>query len=281
MTARAFFAGGNNYVAEDPSKTLAWYMKNDSSNPIAEQLLQIIANVIAIDTMNETVLYVDSSNKVESSQGNPTEVALLMLVHDLGLDYDKIRKTTKGRSDQGKLGEYLALGKQFEFTSARKMMSWAIPLDSGGYRVFCKGAQEVVTNRSTKYVDENGNALDMTPEMRERFGAIGLSYARRGMRCLGLAYRDIPEGFDLDETNPDVKNSDGSDAFVAETDMVAVGLAGIEDPLRAEVPNAISRCYEAGIDVRLVTGDNRNTAVSIAYQAGILRDFHFLLSAGA
>jgi Ca2+ transporting ATPase len=50
---------------------------------------------------------------------------------------------------------------------------------------------------------------------------------------------------------------------------------GIEDPLRPEVPGAIEKCYEAGIDVRMVTGDAPNTAVSIAYQAGILKDFHF------
>jgi Ca2+ transporting ATPase len=56
---------------------------------------------------------------------------------------------------------------------------------------------------------------------------------------------------------------------------VGVTLVGIEDPIRAEVPEAIRKCYEAGIDVRLVTGDNPNTAVSIAYQAGILKPFHF------
>jgi P-type Ca2+ transporter type 2B len=58
--------------------------------------------------------------------------------------------------------------------------------------------------------------------------------------------------------------------------MTAIALVGIEDPLRKEVPGAIEKCYTAGIDVRLVTGDNANTAVSIAYQAGILRDIHFI-----
>jgi Ca2+ transporting ATPase len=57
--------------------------------------------------------------------------------------------------------------------------------------------------------------------------------------------------------------------------MNCIALVGIEDPLRPEVPSAIEKCYTAGIDVRMVTGDNPNTAVSIAYQAGILRDFHF------
>jgi P-type Ca2+ transporter type 2B len=274
MTARAFCTGETNFVADDPSRTLAEHMKQHAS-PIPPELVDIICTAIAIDTMDETVLYIDSNNKVESSQGNPTEVALLVLVHDFGIDYDKIRKSTKGRSDQGKLGEYLALGKQLEFTSARKMMSWAVPLDGGGYRVYCKGAQEAILGRSQKYLDNSGKEKEATAEDLERFASVALAYSRRGMRCLALAYRDLPEGFDVEALHPETKNSDGTFAFIAETDLVAVGLVGIEDPLRAEVPNAIKRCYEAGIDVRLVTGDNPNTAVSIAYQAGILRDSHF------
>ena len=277
MTARAFFAGLLNYLVDDPSVSLADHMKNHKEYPMSAELMDIICKTIAIDTMNETVLYYDSDNKkLESSSGNPTEVALLYLVHELGRDYEQIRNTTKGRSDQGKLGNFLAMGKQYEFSSARKMMSWAVPLDNGGYRVYCKGAQEAIMSRSVKYIDQNGKEADMSEDDREKFSSAAFSYARRGMRCLGLAYRDLPEGSDLDALHPTIKNSDSTDAFVAETDLILVGLAGIEDPLRPEVPNAIKRCYEAGIDVRLVTGDNPNTAVSIAYQAGILRDEHFL-----
>jgi Ca2+ transporting ATPase len=95
------------------------------------------------------------------------------------------------------------------------------------------------------------------------------------MRCLGLAYRDLPADFDWEATSASVMNSDGTPALLAETEMTALALVGIEDPLRHEVPGAIEKCYAAGIDVRMVTGDNPNTAVSIAYQAGIIRDFHF------
>jgi len=272
MTARAFYVGHINFAPSNPSETLA---DNIRSQRGSQQMIDVLCRVIAIDTMNESVLYVDSNNKVEGSQGNPTEVALLTLVHEFGVDYEKIRKATKGRSDHGKLGEFLATGKQFEFTSSRKMMSWAVPLDTGGYRVYCKGAQEAILARSQKYVNEAGNEVELTQEDRDKFAGAAFSYARRGMRCLGLAYKDLPEGCNLDAVSNTIMNSDGTAAFVAETDLVGVGLVGIEDPLRPEVPGAIKRCYEAGIDVRLVTGDNPNTAVSIAYQAGILRDSHF------
>jgi Ca2+ transporting ATPase len=227
--------------------------------------------------MDESVLhFTDASHTtIEKGSGNPTEVALLQLVHHLGRDYSEIRDATKGRSTKGTLAEHLGQGKQIEFSSARKLMSWAIPLESGGYRLFCKGAAEVILARCSKYVASDGSDRAMDEDVSEQFKEVSLAYARRGMRCLSLAYRDLPEGFDVDSDHDTVTNSDGTPAKAAETEMSAIVLVGIEDPLRHEVPPAIEKCYQAGIDVRLVTGDNPNTAVSIAYQAGILRDFHF------
>mmetsp|Transcript_839 Transcript_839/g.1169 ORF Transcript_839/g.1169 Transcript_839/m.1169 type:complete len:1176 (-) Transcript_839:130-3657(-) len=272
MTARALLVALKNYMCEDPGVKLGDYVKLEGASP---ELLDLLANLVSIDTMNETVLYLDSEGAVEGTNGNPTEAALLMLVHDLGNDYAKIRNTTRGRSDQGKLADYLSEGKVYDFTSARKMMSYAVPREEGGYRLYCKGAQEVLLSRCTSVLMEDMSTKSLTEEDEEIMKTNALNYARRGMRCLGLAYRDLPEGFDMEQLSDTTKNSDGTDAFVAETELVAVGLVGIEDPLRSEVPQAIQKCYEAGIDVRLVTGDNPNTAVSIAYQAGILRDEHF------
>jgi P-type Ca2+ transporter type 2B len=262
MTARALYSGGSNYVVDDPAVSLGDYLKSRC------QETDIICQCIAINTMNETVVTENSSS------GNPTEVALLHVVQDLDISYEEIRNTTKGRSDKGALGEFLAQGHHYEFSSARKMMSWAVPRVDGGYRLYCKGASEVVLGRCDKFVvgtqcqelSENDAALAQE---------VAAAYARRGMRCLALAYRDLPEGSDLQAKSSTVMNSDGSPAFLSELSMNLIALVGIEDPLRKEVPGAIAKCYRAGIDVRLVTGDSANTAVSIAYQAGILRDFHF------
>lgn len=278
MTARAVYSGKVNYLVSDPAVTLGAYMLDQNTSP---SVVDLICRCIAIDTMNESVLYYNengSGKDVEGAAGNPTEVALLHMVHDLKHDYKSIRNNTRGRSDQGQLGEFLSQGKQYEFTSARKMMSWAVPLDGEAkrYRLYCKGAQEVILSRCSKYVAASGEDAELTDSDAEEIKEVALAYARRGMRCLGLAYRDLPEGFDLDSTSGEVMNSDGTPAMSAETDLTAICLVGIEDPLRPEVPGAIEKCYQAGIDVRLVTGDNANTAVSIAYQAGILRDFHFL-----
>jgi Ca2+ transporting ATPase len=275
MTARAIYMGLKDYLVKDPSMTLGDYVKTfeGGANGV---VMDLLAKAIAIDSMDETVLYVDGKGIVEGSSGNPTEVALLLLVHDLGFDYTAIRKTTRGRSDQGPLAEHLGEGKQYGFSSARKMMSWAVPLEGGGYRIYTKGAQEVIVGRCTKILSHEGKVIALSDDQRESVLMTGISYTRRGMRCLGLAYRDLPAGFDLERVSATVKNSDGASAFEAETELTCVALVGIEDPLRPEVPGAIEKCYRAGIDVRLVTGDNPETAASIAYQAGILRDEHFL-----
>ena len=99
------------------------------------------------------------------------------------------------------------------------------------------------------------------------FAGVVEQYAGRGMRCLGLAHRDFPNGVDFDETTSNTKNSDGTDqdAFSVETDMIFCALIGIEYPLRPEVPDAIDKFYGTGIGVRLVTGDSPNTAVSIKF----------------
>jgi Ca2+ transporting ATPase len=354
MTARAMLLGeSTNYgLHSDPSVTLAEeVMKNQTSTTtstsssttgVPPHVLQLLANLISIATMNETVLHYsddeddtkddndnndaddnNNNNKndkkkrvVTGSEGNPTECALLQLIDDLGFSYSDIRAQTRGRSDVGELARFLGEGKQFDFTSARKMMSWAVPVPKcdastlsttgqkrmmgsskphgGGFRIYSKGASEVIASRCTKLLtmttedgdgegDGDGVTVPMTPERLQSLNKTAERYARRGMRCLSLAYRDLPPSpsggdvaVDWDATSNEIQNSDGSPANLVETELVFVGLVGIEDPLRKEVPAAIQKCYEAGIDVRMVTGDNPNTAVSIAHQAGILRDEHFI-----
>lgn len=284
MTARALFMVKHNFLCTDPSITLGDMILKSTIRPCG-QVLNLLVNLISINTMNETVLHFDAETnftKVTGSSGNPTEVALLVLVHDLGHNYHEIRNSTRGRSDSGPLAEFLVNGKQIEFSSVRKTMSWAVPLDDGGHRIYSKGAPEVIISRCKRQMvdlvkDSSGAVVeeDLSEEGRCKIYDTTESYGRRGMRTLALAYRDLPRHTDFERTSPIFKNSDGSEALEVETDLVFCALVGIEDPLRAEVPEAIQKCYEAGIDVRLVTGDSPNTAVSIAYQAGILKRIHF------
>jgi len=96
-------------------------------------------------------------------------------------------------------------------------------------------------------------------------------FAAEAMRTIGMAYRDLPAGVRWDETHSTLLNANGSPALAVETELTLVAIVGIEDPLRPEVAPAIERCFTAGIDVRMVTGDNLDTAVAIASRCGILR----------
>ncbi len=272
MTARALYVAEKNLLVEDPKQSLGDYVKERVEEA---DVLDTVGKIVSINTMNETVLEVDEDGALTGSAGNPTEVALLIFVKDLGFNYETIRNSTRGRSSVGEHAEYLGDGKLYGFSSGRKMMSWAVPREGGGYRIYTKGAQEVVLSRCSKFIGEGGAVEELKPDDVEDWLNQSQVYSRRGMRTLALAYGDLPAGTDLDAISETIKNADGSDAFQVETGLIAVGLVGIEDPLRHEVPGAIEKCYVAGIDVRMVTGDNPNTAASISYQAGILRDFHF------
>ena len=117
------------------------------------------------------------------------------------------------------------------------------------------------------HVTRNNSILVLTEVKYE----VSFPYARRGMPCPALSYRDLPEGFDLRWKTEIIKPAE-----LAESDMTCLALIGIEDLLCKEVPDEIERCYGAVIDVRMVICDSPNAAVSIAYQAGIIRDSHFL-----
>lgn len=279
MTARAIYTNETDFTCTDPAVALADFVKGRDNSP-NEASLEMVAKLIAINTMDETTVDIGPDHKIKSSTGNPTEVALLALASSLtAATYIDIRESTRGRSDKGELSEFLVEGKQFGFSSARKMMSWAVPLIQGGYRIYCKGASEVLFARCNhQFTNESadGKSIELNDGARQCILKAGELYARRGMRTLALAYRDLPDGCDFEAKSNSVLNADGSQANEVETNLTFVALVGIEDPLRSEVPGAIDKCYEAGIDVRMVTGDAPNTAVSIAYQAGILKDFHFV-----
>lgn len=272
MTARSIYTNGTDFSCTDPSLSLGDFIKSSADRP-KDSILTLIATLIAVDTMDESTVEF-TGDKLTASTGNPTEVALLSFAHSLGENCQDLRDSTRGRSLKGTLSEFLVEGKQIEFSSARKMMSWAVPKIEGGYRIYCKGASEVVLARCTHQLTGNIAALD--DEARQRILSVGEAYNRRGMRTLVLAYRDLPDGVDFDAKSANILNADGTEALEVETNLTFASLVGIEDPLRPEVQGAIKQCYEAGIDVRLVTGDSPNTAVSIAYQAGILKDFHFV-----
>jgi len=283
MTVRSIYMNSENLNTFDtPTKKLSEIMHEAMKKSFSDNggsIIELLSKIVSICTMNESYLIFSDiyPDTVIDTSGNPTEVALLKFMYDLGCDYRTIRNSTKGRSsmdyDDGKL---------LDFTSARKMMSWVVPNFNAeqnqiGYTAYTKGAAEIVLQRCNKIL-VNNQVCTLQDEQCNEILDVVQKYARRGMRCLALAFRDdISKDTNLESLHDTIYNSDGiSKAWNVETNLIFVALIGIEDPLRPEVPLAIEKCYKAGIDVRMVTGDSPNTAVSIAYQAGILRPYHFV-----
>jgi Ca2+ transporting ATPase len=137
-------------------------------------------------------------------------------------------------------------------------MSSVIRVD-GTIRLLCKGAAEMVLQKCEYALNPDGTVSPLTSATIKHYSDKIPETAAKGLRCICLAYRDFIEVWD--------ENNDG---VGYEEKFVCVGIVGIEDPLRPEVPHSVALCRRAGITVRMVTGDNILTACKIARDCGIL-----------
>ncbi|AGN02572.1 P-type ATPase, translocating [Salinarchaeum sp. Harcht-Bsk1] len=186
-------------------------------------------------------------NDATEEDGDPTERALVAAA-ERRFDVDELRAERPRRDE-------------LPFSSERKLMA-TIHDDA----VFVKGAPTVVLDASTRVLGPDGpEPLD--DERRERIRDQIDAFAEDALRVLGFAYRDPPDAA------VDAATSDGAEAMAdLESDLVFVGLQGLLDPPRPEVADAIADTQRAGIDVKVITGDNPTTARAIASQIGVDSD---------
>jgi Ca2+ transporting ATPase len=210
--------------------------------------------------------------------GEATETALLVLVEKLNVTgiktdgmspaartlacNDEIRKTASKDKDTGK-------GFQLEFTRARKSMSVFVTENSGDTKMYVKGAWEAVLERCT-HVRIHGKREKLTGTMKQLIADKVMQYSTgsKTLRCLGFATVDKPGSF----AEVSKQATDTSAFEKIESGMTFVGVTGTVDPPRQQVPDAIARCYSAGIRVIVITGDNKNTAVAICRRIGVFSE---------
>lgn len=179
--------------------------------------------------------------------GEPTECALVNYAYSLALSKNDLK------AQMPRIGEA-------PFDSLRKMMS-TVHKDAGGSVIqFTKGAPDEVLKRCT-HLWKNGEMIPLTDSEREHILQQNKDMADRALRVLCAAMRiwnTPPASYD----SPDLEQK-----------LCYIGLTGMIDPIRPEVKDAIAKCRSAGIRPIMITGDHRDTAVAIAKQLGIIKDY--------
>ncbi|KAI9775470.1 MAG: hypothetical protein M1839_001087 [Geoglossum umbratile] len=157
------------------------------------------------------------------------------------------------------------------FDSARKCMASVVKLGDGRFRMYVKGASEMLLEKCDKIIRDPSTDISgtrLTSDNYEALSQIISTYASRSLRTIALLYRDFeqwpPKGARVLEDDPTQANFDS--IF---NEMIFLGIVGIQDPLREGVKEAVRDCQKAGVKVRMVTGDNIMTARAIAEECGI------------
>ncbi|TDL19883.1 calcium-translocating P-type ATPase [Rickenella mellea] len=207
--------------------------------------------------------------------GSKTETALLSFAKELAwAGYAGVRTAAAERIVQ-----------MIPFSSERKAMGVVVKLPAGrggrerGWRVYLKGASEILTKRCTRHVvvredgaqsgageDEEVETQEIDALAKDNISRTIIFYANQTLRTIAICYRDFqswpPRGMEFD-SEKDVPYDELA------CDLTLISITGIEDPLREGVREAVANCQLAGVSVKMCTGDNVLTARSIALQCGI------------
>ncbi|KAH9679419.1 calcium-transporting ATPase 4 plasma membrane-type [Citrus sinensis] len=207
---------------------------------ISERVLDITLQAIFQNTGSEVVKDKDGKNSILRT---PTESTVLEFGLRLGGNFEAQRREFK-------------IIKVEPFNSVGKRMSVLTALPEGGMRAFCKGASEIVLSMCDKVVSDNGEPVPLSEEQFRNITDVINGFASEALRTLCLAFKDLNDS--SDENN------------IPDSGYTLIAVVGIKDPVRPGVKEAVQTCLEAGITVRMVTGDNINTARAIAKECGIL-----------
>lgn len=202
---------------------------------------KIIANAMAL---NSTAYLDFSEENAPKVLGNPTEGALLLWLHSQGINYLSLREEAQ-------------VVEQIPFSTERKYMATLvkIPMLENKLALFVKGAPEIVLSFCNSWDGKFVSSLD-----KKAFEKQLVSYQSQAMRTIGFAYCLFTAG---------EVGSVFSEGKLLVSGLQFMGITAISDPVRPDVPAAISECMRAGIQVKIVTGDTSTTAKEIARQIGL------------
>ncbi len=209
-------------------------LSNKKINPIKDNILSLLIKSSII--CNDAKIIRTGEDNLYNINGTPTEASLLIMgakagMHTEDLDFKKI--------------------EEMPFDSKRKMMSVLCKLENEDY-VFSKGAPEVLL-KNCKKIQKSWGLSNLTERERKGILEMNKEITSDSLRTIAIAYKKV--------------TSFGKDHF--EEELIFLGLVGMEDPPREEVKESILLCMRAGIKVKMITGDNRETALAISKRIGL------------
>jgi len=222
-----------------------------AANKLSGGFKKSFAEAIAINSNDRSEYKIDAQGNLEQSF-NPTECAILKFADGMHADdYKKIRAASVAND---------TVIHQINFDSKRKRMTTVVK-HGAGFRVYVKGAVDMLTQFITKIDNGDETLTDFTDADRDAIGAtIVPTFGKDALRTLLLAYKDVDVAADWTD----------EDSYL--NGLVLMTIVGIQDPERKTVPGAVDTCRAAGVIVRMVTGDHKDTARAIAKNCHILTE---------
>lgn len=245
--SKDYYVSGNGW--ENVGKFFKDYvLKGQEVNPQEDKSLYKLLKIAGVCN-SATVRKTEDDQKDKKGTGykiigDPTEAGISILAEKAGITKDSLEES----------GDSIIA--DFPFSQKLKFRSSILESSSGDREYFVVGAPEILINRSA-FILKNGKPEALTNEIKEEIHEKINIMAKDALRVLGLAYREVSS--ETKEFSEDLAE-----------DLIFVGLAGMKDPARPEVPEAIKKAHGAGVRVIMAAGDHKETAFAISKEIGLI-----------
>eukprot|EP00268_Persea_americana_P002400 TRINITY_DN10723_c0_g1_i5.p1 TRINITY_DN10723_c0_g1~~TRINITY_DN10723_c0_g1_i5.p1 ORF type:complete len:983 (+),score=193.35 TRINITY_DN10723_c0_g1_i5:474-3422(+) len=226
---------------------------NEDTSAISPNILELLHQGVGLNTSG--CAFRPNSTSMPEISGSPTEKAILSwAVHKLGIDMEKLMKSCNIQ--------------QVENFNSEKKRSGILMNRIGdkSIHVHWKGAAEMILAMCSGHFGMDGAPKDIDEVTMMKYKKIIKGMADQSLRCIAFAYKEIVREIEIEDCDHDYGKTQ-----LAQDGLTLLGLVGLKDPCRSGVREAVDACQNAGVSIKMITGDNIFTARAIAVECGILK----------